>query len=158
MRHVDVPRASARPRARRGTAPQGRGGPGRDLERRSGTTPPILVVDDDQSIVETIRAILESEGYSVITAANGREALQVLEHVTPFLMLLDMRMPVLDGWGVAAALRGSKHRFPVVVMTAAENARRWADEIKADDHLAKPFDLNDLIECVQKHERRERLN
>ena len=142
----------------RGDQPQGRHGPGGDHDRRSATGAPILVVDDDESIVETVRAILESEGYSVVTAANGREALQLLDQVTPFLMLLDMRMPVLDGWGVAAALRGSKHRFPVVVMTAAENARRWAEEIKADDHIAKPFDLNDLLDCVQKHERRERLN
>ena len=127
-------------------------------DRRSATAAPILVVDDDPSILETVQVILESEGYSVVTAANGREALQMLEHVTPFLMLLDMRMPVLDGWGVAAALRGSKHRFPVVVMTAAENAKRWAEEIRADDHIAKPFDLSELIECVQRHERRERLN
>ena len=127
-------------------------------DRRGATAAPILVVDDDPSILETVQAILEGEGYSVVTAMNGREALHVLERVTPFLMLLDMRMPVLDGWGVAAALRGSRHRFPVIVMTAAENARRWAEEIKADDHLAKPFDLNELLECVQRHERRERLN
>ncbi|HEX4744640.1 MAG TPA: response regulator, partial [Candidatus Limnocylindria bacterium] len=76
----------------------------------------------------------------------------------PFLMLLDMRMPVLDGWGVAAALRGSRHRFPVIVMTAAENAKRWADEIEADDHIAKPFDLSELLSCVERHERRQRLN
>ena len=127
-------------------------------DRRSATAAPILVVDDDPSILETVRAILESEGYSVVTAVNGREALAVLDRVTPFLMLLDMRMPVLDGWGVAAALRGSTHRFPVIVMTAAENAKRWADEIKADDHIAKPFDLSDLLACVARHERRERLN
>ncbi|HEX4743924.1 MAG TPA: response regulator, partial [Candidatus Limnocylindria bacterium] len=87
-------------------------------DRRSAAAAPILVVDDDPSILETVQAILEGEGYSVVTATNGREALQVLERVTPFLMLLDMRMPVLDGWGVAAALRGSRHRFPVIVMTA----------------------------------------
>lgn len=127
-------------------------------DRRSATAAPILVVDDDPSILDTVQAILEGEGYSVVTATNGREALQVLERVTPFLMLLDMRMPVLDGWGVAAALRGSRHRFPVIVMTAAENAKRWADEIKADDHIAKPFDLSELLACVERHERRERLN
>ena len=125
-------------------------------DRRSATPAPILVVDDDPSILDTVRAILESEGYAVVTARNGKEALEVLERVTPFLMLLDMRMPVLDGWGVAAALRGTAHRFPVIVMTAAENATRWAREIEADDHIAKPFELMDLIECVQRHERRER--
>jgi two-component system chemotaxis response regulator CheY len=142
----------------RGESPGARAGSVASADRRSGTPAPILVVDDDPSILETVRAILESEGYAVVTATNGREALEVLESVTPFLMLLDMRMPVLDGWGVAAALRGSAHRFPVIVMTAAENARRWADEIRADDHIAKPFDLNDLIQCVQRHERRQRRN
>lgn len=142
----------------RGAMPQHRDTPAQDRQPRSARAAPILVVDDDESIVETVRSILEGEGYSVVTAANGREALQVLERVTPLLMLLDMRMPVLDGWGVAAALRESRQRFPVVVMTAAENARRWAEEIKADDHIAKPFDLTALLECVQKHERGERLH
>ena len=135
-----------------------RGQPGSGEDRRSAIPRPILVVDDDVSILETVRTILESEGYRVVTAANGRDALEILERVTPFLMLLDMRMPVLDGWGVATALRESKHQFPVVVMTAAESAKRWADEIKADGHLAKPFDLEDLLECVARHERRGRVH
>lgn len=126
-------------------------------EARSGSArsgeAPVLVVDDDPSIVETVRAILESEGYRVLSALNGREALEVCARVTPLLMLLDMRMPVLDGWGVAAALREGGKRFPIVVMTAAENAGRWAAEIEADDHLAKPFDLADLLDRVAKHRR-----
>lgn len=120
---------------------------------------PILIVDDDASIVETVRAILEAEGYAVAVAMNGREALELCERITPSLMLLDMRMPVLDGWGVAAALRErGGARFPIVVMTAAENARRWAEEIAADDHLAKPFELGDLLDCVARHGRRGRLH
>lgn len=142
----------------RATAAATRGQPGSREDRRSAIPRPILVVDDDPSILETVRAILESEGYRVVTAANGRDALEILERVTPFLMLLDMRMPVLDGWGVAAALGDSKHDFPVVVMTAAESAKRWADEIKADGHLAKPFDLEDLLECVAQYERRGRVH
>ncbi len=142
--------------ADRDTAPAAQAWPDPSADRRSASPPPILVVDDDPSILETVRAILEAEGYSVVTAANGQDALEILERLTPFLMLLDMRMPVLDGWGVAAALRDSKHHFPVVVMTAAENAKRWADEIKADGHLEKPFELTDLLECVARHERRAR--
>lgn len=138
--------------------PGERGQPGPSVERRSAIPRPILVVDDDPSILETVRVILESEGYAVVTAANGRDALEVLERVTPFLMLLDMRMPVLDGWGVATALRDTGRHFPVVVMTAAESAKRWADEIGADGHLAKPFDLEDLLEVVARHERRGRLH
>jgi CheY-like chemotaxis protein len=111
---------------------------------------PILVVDDDTSILETITAILEGEGYEVTTATNGVEALELLERVTPLLILLDMRMPVLDGWGVAKALAARDLHVPVVVMTAAENAKRWADEIKAQGHLAKPFELTALLEAVER--------
>lgn len=125
----------------------------------SSLRPPILVVDDDPSILETVRVILESEGHPVVTATNGKEALDCLERVRPGLMLLDMRMPVLDGWGVAKALRDSPLRVPIIVMTAAENARRWADEIQAEGFLAKPFDLNDLIDTVERHrDRGGRLN
>lgn len=133
---------------------KGRQGAGLSSLRR-----PILVVDDDPSILETVRSILESEGHPVITATNGNEALECLERATPGLMLLDMRMPVLDGWGVAAALRDSSHRVPIVVMTAAENASRWAAEIQAEGFLAKPFDLNQLLDTVERYrDRGGRLN
>lgn len=125
--------------------------PGHRPDTKAAAERPVLVVDDDPSIVEMLRSILEAEGYRVLTAANGREALQIVGHVRPALMLLDMRMPVLDGWQVAAALRERGWTVPVVVMTAAENARRWAEEIQADGHIAKPFDLGDLLDCVARH-------
>ncbi len=62
-----------------------------------------------------------------------------------------MRMPVLDGWGFAKAFRASGKRTPIVVMTAAENARRWAEEIQAEGYLTKPFDLDTLIAAVARH-------
>lgn len=137
---------------RAGTA-NGSGGGVSSLRR------PILVVDDDPSILETVRVILESEGHPVVTATNGREALDCLERHRPGLMLLDMRMPVLDGWAVATALRDSPLRVPIIVMTAAENARRWADEVQAEGFLAKPFDLSDLLEAVERYrDRGGRLN
>jgi PleD family two-component response regulator len=84
---------------------------------------PILVVDDDVAIREIVVEILELEGYPVEQAANGREALQHILNHPPSLILLDMRMPILDGWGVARALEQRGLRFPIVVMTAAHNAR-----------------------------------
>ena len=69
------------------------------------TEAPILVVDDDPSIVSTVSEILDFEGYPVQTAANGAEALRAIERMQPSLVLLDMRMPVMDGWGFANALR-----------------------------------------------------
>jgi two-component system chemotaxis response regulator CheY len=111
---------------------------------------PILVVDDDPSILETVSDILDLEGYPVETAANGAEALRLAEHTRPSLVLLDMRMPVLDGWGFARALRERGMKLPILVMTAAQSARRWSEEIGAEGYLAKPFELFDLLDAVER--------
>ncbi len=66
------------------------------------------------------------------------------------LVLLDMRMPVMDGWGFARAAAERGFKVPLLVMTAAENAKTWSDEIRADGFVAKPFDLNDLVSAVQR--------
>ena len=109
----------------------------------------ILVVDDDASIRSTVSEILELEGYPVATASDGREALQAVEQAQPSLVLLDMRMPVLDGWGFARELEARHVQVPLVVMTAAQDAQRWCDEIGAIGCLAKPFDLDDLLASVE---------
>ena len=111
---------------------------------------PILVVDDDPSILSTISEILGFEGYKVETATNGAEALRAVERTRPSLVLLDMRMPVLDGWGFADALKERGMRLPILVMTAAQNAHRWAAVIGADGHVAKPFDIDDLLNAVER--------
>ena len=111
---------------------------------------PILVVDDDQTILKTVRDILQLEGYPVATASNGAEALNVVKSKRPSLVLLDMRMPILDGWGFAKRVRESGVDVPILVMTAAQDARLWADEIGAEGYLAKPFDLMELLESVER--------
>jgi two-component system, chemotaxis family, chemotaxis protein CheY len=112
---------------------------------------PILVVEDDPDILSTIVSILEFEGYPVEQARNGEEGLRVLERVRPALVLLDMRMPVLDGWSFARILKEQGIRLPILVMTAAQDARRWAQEIGAAGYIAKPFDLNELLVAVASH-------
>ncbi len=113
---------------------------------------PILIVDDDPTILATVADALDLEGYRVVTATNGEEALAVLDagERSPRLVLLDMRMPVLDGWGFMRAVRQRGLSLSVVVMTAAADARRWAREIGAHDVLAKPFELDELIAAVQR--------
>jgi DNA-binding response OmpR family regulator len=93
--------------------------------------------------------ILEFEGYSVVQAGNGAEGLALMEQVQPSLILLDMRMPVLDGWGFARRLRERGSGPPIVVMTAAQDARRWAQEIGAAGYVAKPFEVDDLLATVE---------
>ena len=108
----------------------------------------ILVVDDEPSIRTLVEDCLMTEGYQVQTATNGAEALRAVERSRPALVLLDMRMPILDGWGFAQAVKERGLDLPIVVMTAAQDARRWAEEIGANGYLAKPFDLDDLLGAV----------
>lgn len=107
------------------------------------------MVDDDASIVAVVSDILVGEGHDVVSAEHGAAALTKTDGAA--LVLLDMRMPVLDGWGFARAFRAAGKRSPIVVMTAAENARRWAEEIGAEGYLAKPFDLDALIAAVDRY-------
>jgi two-component system chemotaxis response regulator CheY len=111
-------------------------------------TPHILIVDDDPAIRATISEVLTDEGYQVAMATNGAEALDAIEQALPALILLDMRMPILDGWGFARALGVRRVAVPVIVMSAAQDARRWAEEIRAAGALPKPFDLDELLRTV----------
>jgi DNA-binding response OmpR family regulator len=110
----------------------------------------VLVVDDDPGIREIVALVLDGEGYAVLTADNGAEALRVVAQRQPGCLLLDMRMPVLDGWGVARELKARGSAVPIVVMTAATDARAWAAEIGAAAYLAKPFDLDRLLATVDR--------
>ncbi len=109
----------------------------------------ILIVDDEPDIRATVSAMLEIEGYDVDEATDGSAALAAIEQRIPDIILLDMRMPVLDGWGFAAELRRRGHRTPIVVMTAARDAARWAGDIAASAFVAKPFGYDDLINAVE---------
>lgn len=115
-----------------------------------GDQPCVLVVDDDPNILLTVRAILEFEGYRVETATNGAEGLSKAMEIQPGLILLDMRMPVMDGWGFASRMKENGVELPIVVITAARDASRWAREIGAVGHLDKPFDLLDLLDIVER--------
>lgn len=110
----------------------------------------VLIVDDDPAIRETVADALSFEGYQVVTASNGREAIDRIEFMQPCLVLLDMRMPILDGWGVAEELKRRNIDVPILVLTAARSAKNWAAEIGAATYLAKPFELDALIEQVRR--------
>jgi CheY-like chemotaxis protein len=111
---------------------------------------PVLVVDDDPAIRDAVRDALEAMGMRVTTASDGAEALDHVMTEEPCVVLLDMRMPVMDGWGFARAIRERGMDLPVVVMTAAADARRWATEIGAMGVVAKPFALSELINAVER--------
>jgi CheY-like chemotaxis protein len=110
---------------------------------------PILVVDDDDVISGAVALALADEGYAVMAAANGKEALARTKHQPPCLILLDMKMPEMDGWAFAAAYREQPGpHAPIVAMTAACDSQTWANEITADGCVVKPFDLDDFLDLV----------
>ncbi len=110
----------------------------------------ILVVDDDPDIRALVHMILEEEGYAVVAAGDGREALLQVQHQQPALILLDLNMPVMSGWELHAELRSRQIGVPVVYMTAAQRARTEAEQHGAQGFLAKPFGLNELLSTVER--------
>jgi CheY-like chemotaxis protein len=99
-------------------------------------------------IRQVVAHALRFEGYQVRSASNGLEALDAVEHERPAVVLLDMRMPVLDGWGFARELRARGSDVPIIVMTAACDPQLWADQIGAQACLSKPFSLTELASTV----------
>ena len=113
--------------------------------------PRVLVVDDDDSTRELIADALDSEGYEVRTARNGREGLEVGRTFEPNVILLDMLMPSMDGRAFAREFREQITKpVPIVVLTATFDSATIAAEIAADGFLDKPFSLDDLLAIVSK--------
>jgi CheY-like chemotaxis protein len=110
----------------------------------------ILIVDDDDSIRQIVRLCLMDEGYEVREAANGQAALDALDEFRPSLILLDLRMPVMDGWEFARRYEGLPGpHAPIVAFVAALNAEQECATLSAAGILTKPFDLDDLLQAVR---------
>ncbi|HYR18833.1 MAG TPA: response regulator [Myxococcales bacterium] len=110
----------------------------------------VLVVDDDPDILQTLGLCLSSEGYRVLMAANGKEALDILDREHPSVILLDLMMPVMDGWQFVAELEHRGRRdMPLLILSADRSVQGHAKQLRANAHLAKPFDLDELLGKVQ---------
>ncbi len=109
------------------------------------------MVDDDPDILEALSEILEAEGFAIRQARNGQEALKLLEKLRPNLILLDLMMPVMDGWEFAERVRRRPDwaQIPVIVLSADRNIGGKARELGALGYLAKPFELSELLNLVQ---------
>jgi len=111
--------------------------------------PLVLIVDDDPDMLDLVADALSSKGYRIAKAFNGEEALLRVSDEEPQLILLDMRMPIMDGWTFSRLFRERYgRRIPIVVVTAAEDSRLCAAEIGANADLGKPFELSRLFEVV----------
>jgi two-component system chemotaxis response regulator CheY len=124
----------------------------KELNSSNGHPPSaILVVDDDPDILEALSEILEAEGFVIRQARNGQEALELLENVQPNLILLDLMMPVMNGWEFAERIRRRPDwaQIPVIILSADRNIGGKARELGALGYLAKPFELSELLSLVQ---------
>lgn len=116
------------------------------------TATSVLVVDDEPQVVWMLQFSLEAEGYQTYAARNGRAALEEVQEHHPALMLLDIMMPVLDGWSVLERLQqlpeGERPRVVVVSARSSLRDRAKAAELGADAFVAKPFSVDDLLEVL----------
>ncbi len=107
----------------------------------------ILVVDDDEAVRTGLRCVLLSEGYEVRTACNGREAVQDLAKSRADLVLVDMNMPVQNGWSTIAGLRNLQPNLPIIIITARPDQLRAA-RAAGLELMEKPLDLPVLMERI----------
>jgi DNA-binding response OmpR family regulator len=116
----------------------------------------VLIADDDADIVRFVALNLHLEGFDVVVADNGQDALDTALDARPALILLDTMMPVMDGYEVCSRLRDQRPDTPVIMLTAKslDADRAKAFTAGADDWVTKPFDPADLVSKVKDHIRR----
>jgi CheY-like chemotaxis protein len=116
--------------------------------------PLILIVDDSEDIREMVRFVLHAGGYRVVIAVNGQEALKMVQTECPDLILMDLSMPVLDGFGAVRGIRKIVEMcdVPIVALSAhnTRDHRAKAFDVGFDDYLTKPIDFVHLADLVQR--------
>jgi len=114
--------------------------------------PRVLVVDDDPQVLRLLRVNLELEGYEVVSANDGLEALEAVEAENPDLVVCDVMMPGMDGVEVVRRLRADSKQVPVVMLSAKamRSDMRAGLDAGANEYVTKPFDPAELIEVVDR--------
>ncbi len=110
----------------------------------------VLVVEDDKNIAALLQMYLEKEGYAVTTAADGGQGLAKFRAIRPDLVLLDLMMPVMDGWSVCKAIR-AESQTPVIMLTAKGETDDKVAGLKsgADDYITKPFEMREVLARIE---------
>jgi two-component system response regulator RegX3 len=110
----------------------------------------VLIVEDEPDILMLLRVVIEMNGYDAALAADGSTALERLDAEKPDLVLLDLMLPVMDGWSVLAEMRSRPNPPPVIICSAARSARdvELAEERGAEAVLLKPLDMDQLLETM----------
>ena len=110
----------------------------------------ILVVEDDRNIAELLQLYLEKEGYAVTTAFDGGQGLAKFQSIKPNLVLLDVMMPVMDGWAVCNAIRETD-KTPIIMLTAKSETDDKVHGLRsgADDYITKPFEMKEVLARIE---------
>src|SRR3954453_2270773 len=111
----------------------------------------VLVVDDEPNIVDVISMALRYQGFSVESAANGRDALAAVADFKPHLMLLDIMLPDMEGFDVARRLGGERAEVPIIFLTARDATEDKGRGLTSggDDYVTKPFSLEELVARIR---------
>ena len=122
---------------------------------RGGILGRVLVVDDEEIVCNSLQRVLKEAGYDAVTAANGQEALNKMSQLKIALVLLDIRMPGLDGFQVLRLIRKSSN-VPVIMLTAVNDVNTVYDTLSlgADDYVTKPFRTRELLARIRAKLRR----
>ncbi|MEO5952069.1 MAG: response regulator [Chloroflexia bacterium] len=113
--------------------------------------PTLLVIEDDKSTRTLIVQALKDEGYNIVGAANGEEGWYELLRVRPRLILLDLQMPLMTGWGFVQKMEQEGIPVPIIIMSGMIDSKADALELGAVDMIRKPFTIDDLRSKVAKH-------
>jgi DNA-binding response OmpR family regulator len=112
----------------------------------------VLIVDDDRALSKLVKHNLEDNDTRVVEAASGLDGIRVLREAKIDLILLDLRLPDFNGWGILSLLRMTEtlHQIPVIVVSVEPPNTTLIEQLKADDYIQKPFDMRDLLARVRK--------
>ena len=110
----------------------------------------VLIVEDDRNIADLLRLYLEKEGYTVVIAPEGMCGVEQFRTVHPSLVLLDVMLPGLDGWGVCRAIR-AESQTPIIMLTAKSETEDKVNGLKqgADDYITKPFEMKEVLARIE---------
>ena len=110
----------------------------------------VLIVEDDRNIAELLQMYLEKEGYAVTIALDGGQGLSKFRSIKPDLVLLDVMMPVMDGWAVCKAIR-TEDKTPIIMLTAQGETSDKVQGLRAgaDDYITKPFEMKEVLARVE---------
>ena len=120
-----------------------------DMIERNGHHPRVLIVDDDDELAEVLRQALRESGYAVATVRHGAAALELIGQIQPDVILLDLTMPIMDGWSFVAQYRRSATAGRIVLVTGHPHVQEISQHLGVDAYVGKPFELNELLATLE---------